>query len=389
LAAARSWVALALLGLGSAFAAGCAQNQAAPPPAKPVTVKVSVPVVKEVTDYEEFVGRTEACKMVEIRARVTGYLNNLGFRDGALVEKGKVLFKIDPRPFQADLDKAEAAIAQNDSRRRTLEYNFQRAADLLPGRAMSREDFDKVAGDLDEAKANLNAAVAARDRAKINLEWTKVLAPVSGLVSRRFVDEGNLVKADDTLLTTIVCLDPMYAYFDVDEATILKIQRLTHSGQIASVRDTRLPVSMGLADEEGFPHKGEVDFVDNRLNGGTGTLQMRGVFPNASKLLTPNLFVRVRLQVGKPHQAILMTDRALGTDQGLKFLYVVNAKNEVEYRSVQTGAVQDELREMQKGLAAGERVVVSGLQRVRPGLVVEPEVVAMPTAPPDASAKDH
>jgi RND family efflux transporter MFP subunit len=373
-----------MLALGCLALSGCGSDKAAPPPAKPIAVKVSLPVVKQVTDYEEFVGRTEARKIVEVRARVTGYLDTLCFQDGAFVEKDKVLFEIDPRPFEAERDRADAAIAQSKSRQRTLEYNFQRAGALLPGRAMSREDFDKVAGDLDEAKAMLTAAEAARRTAEINLGFTKVKAPISGLVSRRYKDEGNLVKADETLLTTIVALDPIYAYFDVDERTLLlkddqkrtllqALRALPQSGEASKVR-----VEMGLCDCEDFPYAGEVDFVDNKVDAGTGTLKLRAVFANPHHALTPGLFARVRIQVGSPHKAFLVSDRALGTDQGLKFLFVINAKNEVEYRSVTPGAMHHGLREIKKGLAAGERVLVSGLQRVRPGQVIEPQVVTMP-----------
>jgi RND family efflux transporter MFP subunit len=368
-----------LLSLGLAClvgSSGCATDPApaagSPSAPKDPEAKVARVVVKDVTDYEDFTGKTEALAAVDVRARVTGYLHRRNFKDGEMVEKGKVLFEIDPSPFAATLAQAEANIRQMEARRTRLEADYERDRASRQGGSISKADLDKTIGDLEETRANYGAMTAARDLAKINLEWTKVRAPLSGRISRRFVDEGNLVKADETILTTIVAVDPIYANFDVDERTVLRVQRLTCAGQCDSIREKQVPVALGLSDEEGFPHQGVVDFVDNQLDKGTGTLRFRGLFPNKEGLLAPGLFARCRLQVGNPHKAVLVAERALGTDQGQKFVYVVNDKSEIEYRKVQTGSMHDGLRVIEpstkpgEGVRPGERVVVEGVQFIRP-----------------------
>jgi RND family efflux transporter MFP subunit len=374
--------------LVAAGLAGCHRVAPAPPPSRPPEVIVSRPVLQEVTDFEEFTGRMEPVEVVEVRARVSGYLQGLHFEEGADVKKGDLLFEIDPRPFQAELNRAEANLAQAEAHGRRLEADYQRAASLLASRGMSREDYDKIVGDLAEARAAVQSAKATRDLAALNLDYSRVTAPISGRISRRLLDPGNLVKADETALTYITNFEPMYAYFDVDERTYLRLYRFLIEKGIRSLAQVRqMSVSLGLVDEVGYPHEGKINFVDTRVDPNTGSVWVRGVFPNPNRLLTPGLFVRVRLPVGEPHQAILIPERALATDQGQKFVYVVNDKNVATYRQVRVGAQHGQLRIVEGGIDVGERLVISGLQRVRSGTPVEPkeEPAIAPGGP--ASAK--
>jgi RND family efflux transporter MFP subunit len=387
------WFPVALVLCVAAF--GCGRRSPAGPPGSgqpgqpALEVLVSLPTVKEVNDYEDFTGRTEAVASVEVRARVTGYLDKVLFKEGSSVKEGERLFEIDPRTYGADLKRTEAVLQQAEAHVKRLQLDYHRAAGLLPTRAISQEDFDKIAGDRDEAAAAVRIAEAARDLAKLNLDFTKVTAPLSGRISRQLVDPGNMVKADETALTTIVSQDPVYAYFDSDERTTLRVRRLIRAGKMKSSRETEMPVLVGLVDEvdaDGapqFPHTGTIDFVDNRVDAMTGTLRLRGVVPNPDNLLSPGLFVRVRVPIGEPHPAVLVPEQALGSDQGQKFVYVVNDQSEAEYRRVTVGLLQGSLRVIDDGLKAGERVVVSGLQRVRPGVKVQ----AKPAAEADKADK--
>jgi RND family efflux transporter MFP subunit len=336
-----------------------------------------------VTDYADFTGRVAAVDSVEVRARVWGYLDKVNFKEGALVKQGDVLFEIDPRTYRATLAQAEGNLASMEARLERLNADLERARRLLPSRTIGREEYDKIVGDRGEAAASLAALKAAVERAKLDLEYTKVLAPVSGRVSRYVVTVGNLIQSGDqnggTLLTTLVSVDPMYAYFDVDEHTVLRVRRLVREGKAKLAHD-ELPVWLGLANEDGYPHRGTVDFVNNQVNPKTGTLRLRGVFPNKDEALSPGYFARVRLPIGFPHQALLVSDRALDTDQGQKVVYVVDRDNKVASRPVRLGAIHDGLREITGGVKPGERVIVNGLQQVRPGIAVEPKLVDMPTS---------
>jgi RND family efflux transporter MFP subunit len=345
-------------------------------------VDVSHPVEREITDYREYTARTAAIDSVEVRARVWGYLDKVNFKEGALVKKGDVLFEIDPLIYKAALEQAEGNLASAEAKVVRLDADFARARRMVGTGAISREDFDKVAGDRGEASASRAALKAAVARAKLDLGYTKVIAPISGRVSRYVVTVGNLIQAGDqgggTLLTTIVSVDPMYAYFDVDEYTVLRVRQLIREGKQDSPREGGFPVSLGLANDEGFPHQGTINFVDNQVNPKTGTIRLRGVFPNKGEPLLPGYFGRVRLHIGRPHKALLVNERAIDTDQGQKVLYVVNEKNEVVMRPVQLGGLHNGLREITDGLKPGDQVIVTGLQQVRPGAVVEPKLVAMP-----------
>jgi RND family efflux transporter MFP subunit len=371
-----------LLLLVGSLCAGCArtQGQQGPPSMPPPEVHVSLPITnRQVTDYEDFPGRIMAINDVIIRARVTGYLVQANFKEGADVQKDDVLFEIDPRPYTAELMRADGNVLQAKGHLKRLDADYQRAAALFGRGALGREDFDKVSGDRTEAAGALEVAKANLELAKLNLEYTKVRAPMNGRIGRRFIDPGNLVKADDTSLTTIVSLDPVYSYFNLDERSTLKAQQLIREGKVEWNPDVGMPVWLGLANEDDFPRKdGKIKFADNRVDPDTGTWQLRAIFANPDKCLTPGLFVRIRLPVGNPYTPILITEEALGTDQGQKFVYVVDDAGKVDYRRVKVGRLHDGLRVITEGLAPREKVVVSGLQRVRPGIVVKPEVVPMP-----------
>jgi RND family efflux transporter MFP subunit len=362
--------------------AGCARTPSETPTAAPMPVTVSYPVERDVTDFADFTGRTAAVDSVEVRARVSGYLDKVNFKEGTLVKKDDMLFEIDPRPYRAELDRAKGTVAQFDARVRRLERDYHRAKNLIVRGAVGQEEYDRYEGDYREAMAGLEVARANRDLAALNLDYTRVIAPVNGRISRYVVTKGNLIKAGDqaggTLLTTIVSVDPMYAYFDMDERTVLRIRQLIRDGKAKSAGQTKWPVALGLAIEEGFPHQGAINFEDNQVNPRTGTLRVRGVFRNKDEALSPGFFARVRVPIGQAHQALLVTDRAIDTDQGEKVVYVVNKKNEVVSRSVRLGALHDGLREISDGLNAGERVIVNGLQQVRPGMAVEPKLLEMP-----------
>ena len=376
-AARRSRAALLPLALLAAVT-GCDRSQPKLAPPKPAEVLVSTPISRSITEFEEFTGRTEAVRTVSVRARVTGYLDRVLFKEGAVVDQGDVLFEIDPRTYQADRDKAEAAVGVSEAHLRRLEKEFQRATALVRTTAISQEEFDRIAGDRDEAAAAVRVAKAGLELADLNLSFTKVRSAVTGRISRMMIDPGNLVKADDTMLTTIVTLDPMHASFDMDERTFLRLQRLVQEGKIRSARESSLPVELGLTDEDGYSLAGTIDFVDNKVDPNTGTLRVRGVFPNPKGLLSPGLFVRVRIPVGDAHPAILVAEQALATDQGHKYVYVVNEKNVVSYRRVKVGLLTEGLRVIEDGVAPTDRVVVSGLQRIKPGATVDPKPVEMP-----------
>jgi RND family efflux transporter MFP subunit len=364
--------------------AGCARPPSEAPAAAPPPVTVSYPVEREVTDYADFTARTAAVDSVEPRARVSGYLDKVNFKEGALVKKGDLLFEIDPRTYQAVVHNAEGNLASVEAHAQRLDKDLARAQRMFGNGAIGREEYDKIAGDRGEAAASRAAAQAAVERARLDLGFTKVTAPISGRISRYHVTVGNLVQAGDltggTLLTTIVSVDPMYAYFDVDERTVLRVKQLIREGKAGTPDDTEIPVWLGLANEDGHPHRGAVNFIDNQVNPRTGTLKVRGVFPNKDEALSPGYFARVRVPIGAPHGALLITDRALDTDQGQKIVYVVDQDNKVTSRPVRLGALHDGLREITDGLKPEDRVIVNGLQQVRPGATVEPNLVDMPTS---------
>jgi RND family efflux transporter MFP subunit len=374
-------VALSALGLGLT---GCSTAPPGAPPAAATPVTVSYPVEREVTDYADYTGRTAAVDSVEVRAHVWGYLDKVNFKEGALVKKGDVLFELDARPYQALLEQAKAKVAQDEAQLAYDDAEYKRNLGLVNSGAVTKSDLDKTAAARAVDIANIAADKAAVTARQLDVEYTKITAPVGGRVSRYVVTVGNLIQSGDqgggTLLTTIVSVDPMYVYFDADEYTVLRVRRLIREGKLPSARDVDRPVWLGLANEEGFPHEGFVNFVDNQVNPKTGTLRLRGTFPNKDESLAPGYFARVRFPISPRHRALLVSDRAIDTDQGRKVVYVVDQENKVVSRPVQLGAVHDGLRAVDEGLKPGERVIVSGLQQVRPGATVEPKLVDMPAS---------
>jgi multidrug efflux system membrane fusion protein len=366
------------------LAAGCNYAPPAVPPPVATEVEVSLPVSRQVTDHDDFTGQTEAIKSVDIRARVTGYLSTVHFKHGAQVQQGDLLFEIDPPYYEAEADRAAGVVAEMEARARRLTLDYERAKKLHPTGVIAKEQFDLVSGDMAQAEGTLRSARSSLKIAEVNLNYCKVKAPITGRMSRPFIDPGNLVKADDTVLTRIVSQDPIWVYFDLDERTLLRLRRLDHEGAIDRSIELKLPVMMSLADEPDFSREGVLDFEDNRLDPSTGTLRVRAVFDNHDRLLSPGLFVRVRLPIGGPHDALLVPEQALGTDQGQKFLYVVTADDEIAYRPVQVGKVHERQRVITQGLSPDERVVVTGLQRVRPGIKVKPTMRVDPASTVDA-----
>src|SRR6266516_6799234 len=366
--------ATAVFAIGSLMD-GCGRHpsQIAPPP--PV-VTVIQPVEREVVEWDEYTGRLESPETVDVRARVSGYLDKVHFKDGARVKTGDLLFTIDRRPYKAELDRAAADYQRAQSQTELAKNDADRAQKLILTKAISTEDYDTKVKTYTPAQAAEKSAKATLDLATLNWEFTEIHAPIAGRISRALVTEGNLISggvsgAGATLLTTIVSLDPLYLYGDADERSILKYLQLRREGKRVSARDEQIPAEMELADETGFPHKGHMDFVDNRIDPTTGTMRARGVFTNADHGLSPGFFARIRIPGSGKYKALLLPDRALGSDQAQKFVYVVNAEKKVEFRPIKIGPMIDGLRVVKEGLKPGEQIIVEGLLRVRPGIVVE------------------
>lgn len=358
---------------------GCANTAAQPGPPPPPQITVAAAIDREITEWDEFTGRLEAIDSVEIRPRVSGYIAAIAFKEGAIVHRGDLLFQIDPRPFQAEVDRLRAELTRARATVQRAGSELQRAERLRAENAISHEEHDRRAAFAQESAAQVSAVEAALRAVELNLEFTRVTSPISGRVSRAYVTEGNLVSSgpgEATLMTTVVSLDPIHAHFDADEQVFLRYTAPVRADGRAAGRIT-LPIRMALATEQGFPREGRMDFLDNRLDPASGTIRGRAVFRNADGVLTPGLFVRLRVAGGGSARAVLIQDRAVGTDLDKKFVYVVGDDNTIQYRPVALGPMVDDLRVVRSGISAGDRVVINGLQRVRPGSKVEPVLVAM------------
>ena len=372
--------ALAFSGLVGAGITGCADansnDAAAAAPAAP-PVSAAVVVEKAVLETQEFSGRLEAIDVVEIRSRVSGYITAVNFKPGAEVKKGDVLFVIDPRPYQAEADRTQAAAGAARARADLARLELQRADRLLADKAIAQREFDERDASQKELDASARAAAAEHEAARLNLAYTRVTAPIDGRVSKAEITLGNLVDAS-AVLTSVVSLDRIYASFDGDEDTYLRVSRRIHKGEAVDVK-------IGLANEQGFPHTGKLEFVDNQLDSRSGSVRMRATLANAERQLAPGLFARVQVAGGAPSQQILIQDRAVSTDQDRKFVYVVDKEGKAEYRAVKLGPLDDNLRVVREGLKSGEKIVVNGLQRVRPGAPIAAQIVPM-VAPAAAAA---
>jgi RND family efflux transporter MFP subunit len=376
---------------------GC--ESSAPPVAEtpPPPVTVSQPLARDVIDYDDYEGRIAAIESVEVTARVRGHLDKVNFQDGQMVKPGDLLFEIDPRPYQADVDAAEAQVAAADAALVLATKEYQRSAALLRSNAASREEVDVWVGKQAVAKADKLKAQAAVERAKLDLDFTKVKAKIKvpGKISRAQVTEGNLVNpgGGETLLATIVSVDPMHVYFDVPERALQRYRQdyrkalVGEGGTPLTMKDLKVPVQVGLESEQGYPQKGVLDFADNKVNPSTGTIQVRGVLPNPQRSLDAGMRARVRVPASPDmRKALLVTERAVGTDQGRRFLYVVNDQNLVERRDVKLDRVTDGLQVVHDGLKPEDWVIVNGIQRVRDGMKVDPKRQPMPGAQAQAGA---
>jgi RND family efflux transporter MFP subunit len=359
---------------------GCGKSgggQSAPPPPQ---VTVAEVLQKNVKEWDEFTGRLQAVETVEIRPRVSGYIDKVAFTEGSQVKRGDLLFIIDPRPYKAEYDRAASDVKRYKTALELARIELVRVQRLKDSGAVSEEELDERKSTVAQGDANVAGAEAALETASLNLNFTRVTSPIDGRVSRAEVTRGNLVTGGingGTLLSSVVSMDPIYLYFDGDEQTYLKYTQMARTGERPSSRNAPNPVQVGLANEEGFPHAGTMDFVDNQLNPQTGTIRARAVLPNKDGFFTPGLFARVQLLGSGEHPAILIEDRAVNTDQSQKYVLLLGPNNQIEYRSVKLGRVIDGLRVVNAGLKPGDVIVVNGAQRVHPGVTVTPQKVIM------------
>lgn len=361
----------------SVACAGTAAQQGEPPPP---TVTIAEVIERDITEWDEFTGRLDAVDTVTISPRVSGAIASVAFTEGALVRRGDLLFQIDPRPFEAEVDRLRAELARTRATVRRAQSELERAARLRAQDAMSHEEHDRRTAFAEESTAQVAAVEAALRAAELNLEFTRVTSPITGRAGRALITEGNLVSSgagEPVRLATVVSLDPIYAYFDADEQTFLRYQQASQRGRGHAARAASWPIRMALASDEGFPRTGHMDFLDNQVNPQTGTIRGRVVFRNPDGALTPGLFVRLRVAGGGHYRGTLVQDKAVGTDLGKKFVLTVGADDTVAYRTVTLGPLVDGLRVIRDGLGAGDRVIVNGLQRVRPGVRVTPSLVGM------------
>ncbi len=370
-------VALATALAVSACGGPASAQQAQPAP----EVGVAEVVTRSVREWDAFTGRIVAVESVELRPRVSGYVQRVAYEEGAEVAKGDLLFVIDPRPYKATLDRALADLARARAESDLARSQHARAQALIEAQAISREEFETRRAGTAQGNAGVRAAEAAVAAARLDLQFTEIRAPVAGRAGRALATEGNLAQADATLLTTVVSQDPVHVHFEADERAFLRYQALARAGERTTTRNA---VRVGLADEDGYPHAGTVDFIDNQVDPATGTVRARAVLPNPDRVFTPGLFARVQLEGSAEADALLVDDKAVLTDQDRKYVYVLGKDDTAQRRDIEPGRLVDGLRVVQSGLAAGDRVIVSGVQRVfMPGMPVAPKQMAM--MPPAAA----
>ena len=369
---------LAAIGITAALGlTGCEKKDAqAGVVAPPATVTVAQPIRREIADFKEFSGNALAYNSVVIRARVKGFLRKICFTEGTVVKQGDLLYEIDPEQFQADVDRSKATLQGAQARLEKAKADLAIKQEMAAGNAASKLDVIQAQASVDTSSADVASARADLDLADLNLGYTKIRSPITGRIANTQVDVGNLVGADgNTELTTVVQWEPIYVEFNVDEASMQEYKdRLKEKGvAIPEVDKSNVPLLLALGDSDDFIYKGRIDFVDNTVDKSTGTLKVRGVLPNADRMIAPGYFCRVRIPNGEPYEALLVPERAIAVDQGQKYLLAVNDKNEVEYRPIVTGPQQGRLRVIKKGITADDWVIVEGLLRTRPGATVAPE----------------
>lgn len=379
--------------LSAVLLVACNKPAATAPAPTPPTVSVASPIPRVVDEWDEFTGRLVSPETVEIRARVSGYIDKVHFKEGSDVKQGDLLFTIDQRPYQAVADRLKAEVGAAKARAELAAGEAKRAEGLAASKAISTDTFETRLKTATEANEAVRSAEAALKVASLDLEFTEVRAPISGRISNARVTAGNLVtggnSAGTTLLTTIVSLDPIHSYVQVDEASALRYRQLYREGRRTSALFEQIPAEMALGNESGYPHKGVIDFVDNQLDPATGTIRVRAVFPNADKLMSPGFFARVRIPGNGQYPAVLIRDSAIGSDQGRSYVLTLDEKNVATYRPVKTGPLLDGLRVVREGLSANDRVIVSGLMVARPGQPVNPQIAPMSTNAPPAAASTN
>jgi RND family efflux transporter MFP subunit len=359
-------------------AASLASAQGGPAPPPPPQVTVAKPLVKDIVERTDFIGRFEAIDQVDIRARVSGYLDKVHFQDGTFVKAGDLLFTIDPRPYRNELEQAQSAVTSSQVRLEFAQSDLDRAEQLRRSGNITDQVYDQRRQAFLTAKAELDRAQAALRQAQLDVEFTQIKSPLSGRISRKLVSEGNLVNANETILTNVLSLDPIQFYFDVDERSFLAFSRQTHGGTNTSANGETNEVELTLTDERLGTRKGQLDFVDNRLDSASGTIRVRAVFEDKDRFLTPGLFGRVTVGASDPYKGILLPDEAIGSDQDRRVVYVVGENNIVNLKPVRIGPRIDGYRVIRDGLTGNETVVVNGLVRARPGAPVTPQMTTLP-----------
>ena len=367
---------------------GCQKKSAPQQAALPVNVLTVIE--KEVNEWDEFTGRLDPVESVEIRPRVSGYITEIHFEAGAIVKKGDLLYVIDPRPYQADFDRAAAEVDRMDAQLKLAQIELNRSKELRDKNTISASEFDQKAATFQGSAAAKSSAEAAKNSAALNLEFTQVKSPIDGRVSDQRITLGNLVQpgaGPESVLTTVVSVDPIYAKVDADENAVLKYVKLSEEGKRVSARTDKIPAFVELGNETDFPHKGDIDFVDNRLDPGTGTVRARVVLKNWNPaLVTPGFFVRVRVAGATPYRAALIADKVISSQQGLKYAFVVKPDGTIERRNLETGSLFEGKRIVKGGLKDGEKVVSTRLQLLQPGMKVTPVAEEPPAGGPDAKA---